>query len=378
MDVLDRSVASKGHPITAPSLASVAEVREPLDRLLAYCARHDWAGYDPYDALNSRVFNATPFARNRYCRIAITQFLKRLPINLRVPLQVPRRQNPKGLALFLSAVIRLDRAGALADPTLIGRLADRLVATRSTGTRYWCWGYSFPWQTRTVVVPVGAPNLVCTAFVADALLDLFQANGDRRHLEMAVSAAEDLLNDLYWQDGNVAGFSYPLPRLRTQVHNANLLAAAVLCRVAAETGARQLVDPALRAARHSAAAQAPDGSWDYGQSSTQKWVDNFHTGFNLGALQSLGRSLKSDEFEPNVRAGFGPTAPGSSTIAAGLSISTTSSTRSMCTVWRRASSPCWNSGSVVTAASSRRIGYFGLPWSSCGIGAAISTTVCFR
>ena len=29
--------------------------------LLAYCRANDWAGYDPYDALNSELFKALPF-----------------------------------------------------------------------------------------------------------------------------------------------------------------------------------------------------------------------------------------------------------------------------------------------------------------------------
>jgi hypothetical protein len=29
--------------------------------LLSYCQSHDWAGHDPYDALNSRLVVALPF-----------------------------------------------------------------------------------------------------------------------------------------------------------------------------------------------------------------------------------------------------------------------------------------------------------------------------
>jgi len=48
---------------------------------------------------------------------------------------------------------------------------------------------------------------------------------------MAVSAAEYILNELYWTDGNaVVSFAYPLPSTRSQIHNANLL--APLCCVA--------------------------------------------------------------------------------------------------------------------------------------------------
>jgi hypothetical protein len=43
---------------------------------------------------------------------------------------------------------------------------------------------------------------------------------------------------------------------------------------------------------------------DYGQAATQKWVDNFHTGFNLSALRFIGRTLGTEEFEGSVALGF--------------------------------------------------------------------------
>src|SRR6266481_1029624 len=37
-------------------------------KLLAYCQANDWAGYDPYDAVNSHVFAALPFLNSRLSR----------------------------------------------------------------------------------------------------------------------------------------------------------------------------------------------------------------------------------------------------------------------------------------------------------------------
>jgi hypothetical protein len=122
---------------------------------------------------------------------------------------------------------------------------------------------------------------------------------------MAVSAAEYILSELYWTDGDgVAGFSYPLPGLRSQTHNANFLAAALLCRVYRHTGEEKFLAPALQVARYSASKQRPDGSWDYGEASTQRWIDNFHTGYNLCALQSIGRYAETKEFDSCLQRGF--------------------------------------------------------------------------
>jgi hypothetical protein len=122
---------------------------------------------------------------------------------------------------------------------------------------------------------------------------------------MSTSAAEYIVDKLYWCDGGVvAGFAYPLPTVRSQVHNANFLAAALLCRVSRHTGERKFLAPALRAARFSVSRQNADGSWRYGEAASQRFVDNFHTGFNLCALHAIMRELQSDEFEDNLNRGF--------------------------------------------------------------------------
>ena len=181
----------------------------------------------------------------------------------------------------------------------------QIIALRSPDSEYWSWGYSFPWQTRTILVPRGAPNLVCTVFVANSLLDAFETLGDTQYLEMAISAGDYLLEKLYYTEGDgVAGFSYPLPSSKAKVHNANFLAAAFLSRLYHHTGEERFVGPAMRVARYSASKQQDDGSWYYGELATQRWIDNFHTGFNLTSLRVLDRNLGTSEFEPRVRRGF--------------------------------------------------------------------------
>ncbi len=280
-------------------------VQLTLQKLLKYCEAHDWAGYDPYDALNSLLLDFIPQKGGRFFRIALTQALKRLPVNLRPLLLVKKEQNPKALGLFLLAYLRLQRLGLPDQGNRVGLMVDRLVALRSKNTSYWCWGYSFPWQTRTVLVPQWAPNLVCTTFVACSLLSAYEASQEERCLSMAVSSAEYLLNELFWEEDNsTAGFSYPLPKLRARVHNANFLGAALLCRVYKQTGEKKFLEPALKIARYSASKQKDDGAWDYGELSTQRWVDNFHTGYNLCALRSICQSTETSEFESHIRLGF--------------------------------------------------------------------------
>jgi hypothetical protein len=278
--------------------------RSALSKLQEYCCANDFAGYDPYDALNSRLLAALPFLNFRLPRLMLTQLIKRSPVNIRPLLLVPKTKNPKALGLFLSTSVKLSNAGFADQNDWIEPLIQQLIALRSPNESYWCWGYSFPWQTRSEVVPAGSPNLVCTMFVADALLDAYEQRQDVRCLTMAVSAAAYIAEKLFWTEGSVASFSYPLPSMRARVHNANFLAAAMLCRVYKLTGEEKMLGPGLTAARYSTAQQHEDGSWDYGDSPTQRWIDNFHTGYNLCALRSIGQSLDTTEFEASVVRGF--------------------------------------------------------------------------
>lgn len=274
-------------------------------RLLAYCKANDWAGYDPYDALNSRMIRSLPIQRSKMVRLALTQIMKRSPIDLRRLFSVPKTQNPKALGLFLMALVKLSRLGLLDDENLIPSLVDRLEALRSSDAPYYCWGYSFPWQTRTILVPRGSPNLVCTVFVGKALLEAYRYTGSSRCLEMSRSAAEYLLKTLYWTDGPIsAGFSYPTPDSRKHIYNADLLGAVLLCRIHRLTGDARFLGPALRAARYAALQQRDDGAWYYGESPEQRWIDNFHTGYNLSALAELETCGESGEFTSTLDKGF--------------------------------------------------------------------------
>ncbi len=277
--------------------------KDAAARLLAYCRAHDWAGYDPYDALNSRVFRALPFLNFKAARLLLTQGVKRSPINLRPLLGVPKSPNPKGLALFLASLVKLSGIGLLDEPGLIDDLAARLLSLRSPGRKPFCWGYNFDWQTRGELVPRGSPNIICTTFAANALLDAYARSPEPSWLEAALSSAEFILDSLFWRRNGESIICYT-PLERMLVHNANLLGAAFLCRAAVVAGRDRYLEPALEAARSSVRRQHEDGGWDYGESPTQGWIDNFHTGYNLGALRRIGAWAPTSEFEPSMRRGF--------------------------------------------------------------------------
>jgi hypothetical protein len=297
-------IAVADKPAEGGRRVDTGQVEDITLKLLAYCQREEWSGYDPYDALNSKVFSRLAAFDAKWPRLLATQLLKRSPINLRPLLQIPKSQNPKALGLLLAAVLKLRRLGFVNEKTLVDDLASRITATRSS-SQYWCWGYSFPWQGREILVERGEPNLVCTTFVADALMDLFEESGDTRYLSIARSAGDYLLNELFWTNGEtISSFGYPTASARSRVHNANLIAAAFLLRLNRHTDDERSRQVAMEVARYSTRCQRPDGSWPYGELKSQQWVDNFHTGYNLCALRHIAEYGETSEFNQNIDRGY--------------------------------------------------------------------------
>jgi hypothetical protein len=260
----------------------------------------DYAGFDPYDALNSPVARALSFNR-KYGRIAWIQLLRRLPINLRPLLLIPKGHNPKGLGLFLGGYAKLYRTEPRPEYLeKIQYLLGLLEACKSKGYSGNCWGYNFDWQSRAFFVPKCTPTIVNSGFIGHALLDAYEYTGDQQALDLAIPIKDFLLNDLHrTRDGETFCFSYT-PIDQTAVHNANLLGASLLIRLFKVTGETILRDTALESLGYTMKDQREDGSWYYAETQMQSWIDSFHTGFILDAVRHF---LKAGEAQEH-RAGY--------------------------------------------------------------------------
>jgi hypothetical protein len=276
------------------------------ERLLASMRAEEYAGYDPFDSLNSRVLQATPFYNSEWVRLAWLQLGKRSPINLRPLLKVPRLRNPKGIGLVIAGMLQ-DYART-ADDRLLSEarmLADWLLAQRSPGPdwQHACWGYHFDWQARAFFVPKGKPNIITTCYVARALHALGHALGDAPLIETALDAARFISRYLYTEADGRCFFAY-IPGERALVHNASLWGAAWCGTAGCELGDDVMVAQALHVAQQSVDEQADDGSWVYGRRHHHQFIDGFHTGYNLEALHMLRASTGTLAFDIAIARGY--------------------------------------------------------------------------
>lgn len=280
-----------------------------IRELFSYCRAEGWAGYDPYDGLNSALARAASFG-NKFLRTAWTQAVKRSPINLRPLLGIQKGINPKGVALALRSVMLLAEArietGAPGDGFQedFDLLSSMLAQTRSAGFEDACWGYNFDWQSRAFFAPRGTPNVVCTVFAAHAYLDWFEKTGNEYALDTALSSCRFVLDRINRAtDGQGHCFSYT-PSDHSKVHNVNLLAAELLGRAYSHTGRDEYRGAAEKAVAYTVSRQHADGSWPYGESEAQTWKDSFHTGYVLVSLAHLMKYFRTDAWLPNLERGF--------------------------------------------------------------------------
>lgn len=292
---------------------------DSLKLLQSYCESEQFKGWDPYDGLNSKVFQALPFLKNSaLCRLAVIQGFKRSPINFRKIAMVPKEYNAKGIGLFLQGYCNLykavccnqqlqDALGTQAQlMDKINELAELLISLRSKGYSGACWGYNFDWQARRLFLfPKYTPTVVATCFCATSLMDAYEVTGNKRYLDIALSSADFVVKDLHRTElKNGFLFSYSPLQGNDTVYNASLLGSKLLACCYHYTGDEEFKSLAEASVKACCEAQSEDGSWGYGMLPVQSWIDSFHTGYNLDALLTYEEMTGDNSYRSNIEKGF--------------------------------------------------------------------------
>src|SRR5438105_1513805 len=121
-------------------------VLKSFAQLEQYCRKERFQGWDAYDGLNSKLFQALPILpKKRLARLMWIQFIKKMPVNLRPLLGIEKGLNPKRLALFISGYCRRQDVQGYRDHCVetVRMLADQVISLRTPGYSGNCWGYNF-------------------------------------------------------------------------------------------------------------------------------------------------------------------------------------------------------------------------------------------
>ncbi|WP_418285030.1 hypothetical protein [Halorubrum sp. DTA46] len=267
-----------------------------LENALAWAFDRDYAGYDPYDGLNSPLLSAV--SRHWLLRLLSIHGVRAFPVNLRPYLGVPEERNPKGIGLFASAYLNhYERTGSDAALEAAERLLDWLVENRSPAFERSSWGYNFDWQNSTkFFLPANHPCGVVTVFCARPFLRHHELTGSERSLELARDATAFLVEDIGTESVNGHDVLTYTPYDSYVAVNANALAADLLWRVGTEVDDDALVERARDLFEFVVDAQTDDGGWRYSvpASDSHLGYDNFHTGFVLESLSEYARDQAAD------------------------------------------------------------------------------------
>lgn len=296
------------------------QILDTFVTLKQYCEGEQYKGWDPYDGLNSRVFQALPyFKKSALWRLVVIQGFKRCPLNLRRIAAVPKEYNAKGIGLFVQGYCNLVRAAKeqpeLADDigtekelsAKLRELADLLLSLQSKGDYHGaCWGYNFDWQARRLFLfPKGTPTVVATNFCATALMEAYEMTGENRYLDIALTSAEFVKEDLHRHECE-GGFLFSYSKLQGNdtVYNASLLGSRLLSYCYKYTGNEEYRALAEASVSACCKGQREDGAWVYGLLPVQGWVDSFHTGYNLDGLIAYEENTGDTKYHEYIEKGF--------------------------------------------------------------------------
>lgn len=262
----------------------------------SWLERQGWRAYEPHDGLSSPLRRL--LGQNRTALLAFKQVVLRSPVNLRPFLGIPAATSPESMGFFARAYLRLYQAlGQQADHDAAEAKLAWLMRHSESGYHGMCWANQFDYITRFFYLPKGMPIVVWTAHNAHVFLDAYEQLKRPCYLEAARSAAEFVYRDLPRRsEGDTVCISY-VPIGDHPVHNANLLGASLLARVATHTGEQELTAIARQAMAYTVKHQRPDGSWWYGEAPSLHWVDNFHTGYNLECMLLYQEATGDHSFE---------------------------------------------------------------------------------
>jgi hypothetical protein len=284
------------------------EIEAAVVRAEAYVRREGYAGWDPYDALKSPLFRLPGVGSSKLVRFGTQQVVRRLPVNVRPLLRIPKGVNPVTLGLALEAWAALARAEPARAPELRDEsavLVARLAELVSPGYSGACWGYDFAWQSRGTLIPAQSPTVVATVFVTNGLFEAYETFGLDDAFALCESATRFVLRDLNRTDGADGTFCWSYSPLdRHAVLNASAKGSRLCAQVHSVNADAELAEAARASVRYVVAHQRSDGAWPYAVDDPRTWVDNFHTAYVLDALDEWRRRTGDTAADDALARGF--------------------------------------------------------------------------
>src|SRR5208282_5292202 len=175
------------------SMAQIEEVEDSLLKLEKCVVEHKFSAYDPFDGLSSPLASFLTF-NNPILRMAFQQGVRRCPINLRPLLGIKPAVSTKAMGFFAQGYLLLYQT--YGRPEYLEKMKfclQWLIDNPTKGFSGYCWGNHFNVQSRGGYAVKYAPTIVWSGFIGHAFLDAYDALGDPKYAEVAISTCEFIL-----------------------------------------------------------------------------------------------------------------------------------------------------------------------------------------
>jgi hypothetical protein len=264
----------------------------------------DYMGYEPFDGLSSflRHFALGNLSLERI----LLQAVRRVPFNIRPLIGIKPLDSTIGRGymawgyLIMMDCIEHRKYGDKARSCL-----RWLIDNKSPGYEDFSWGKHFDFASRGGRYPRFEPITVWTSLIGFAFLKAYEVFKEDEYLGIADSICRWISTLSKNETKTGICFSYTgSGDNNCTIHNHNMLAAALLSRVSKLVGTPEYRDLAELAMRYSCSRQLPNGGWYYGEDPARRWIDNFHTGYNLDSIKYYIESTNDKTYESNLRRGL--------------------------------------------------------------------------
>jgi len=297
--------------MSAPSVENIERtLQDTVITLIDYIRRSDFRSYDYVD------WWATNWGQQTKQLIYRTEpigLVFSLPVQalewwfpfLRRPLGIQKRVAPIVVAQHGLACLELfqktcDEAwlqAARADAT-------RLVSLAVPGAKGMCWGFPFPWSNNSGIVPPDQPAATQTAYGFDLFEHLWRISGQKVYWEW-------MMQVVYAMDQEYIDVPRPAGLASTYlgrgygdvVLNAITYRIYILTRAVAN-GVERFRGKLMDLLGYVLAQQQPDGSWFYGESPKNRFIDHYHTCFVIKNLVRTNTVLEIPELSRVIRCGI--------------------------------------------------------------------------
>ena len=277
---------------------SIKEYQDIFHKLGNWIKQNDYKSFDVCDISSTKFYLSIIdiHKKNKYGKylyFPFEQLNKKAPSTLRKIANSKKKEFAQAYAVisraYSNAYKKHNEESYLINAS---QAIEKLLPLRSIGFENYCWGQPYDWYSKKLI-PYNTPRATVTSQVGSALLDLFEINNEKRLLEIAISAGNFFVEDMEIYKDNDGHICFPYTSIDNyKIHNASILTAAFLYRLALLTSNNRFQDSALNAFEFTVKHQREDGAWHYmaPPHKTLGKIDNYHTGFVLEALLEMKKA----------------------------------------------------------------------------------------